>query len=510
MSQLVVRPGRNATRQAKKLKEIRKVQGAIEWHERERKKRQTKLQERWETKQAVIQRLKWETEHITAVRKQALTNAKEDWHLGPLRPNRAIGVDADKYGAMTREQVQRPEVPVHSQKRWNEVMDEKGIKYESPIIVDDKKYFHIEKEDRVVIIKGKDKGKIGVVQHVQSRTHGVFVTGINMQYYDSDVLDLQQSISTAPKIEKEAPVPIDDVRLVIPYKFTQNGREVIRDAVVERVVMERHTTGIDPFTGIDHGKAEIPEKHRYDPTTGLPIFHRYIAGTRHRIEWPHEKEVEIEESAATKEEKPEKQSIIGKTLGAIRHPVTSFQRWKNEKPKPTTTKPEDIPVSTRLETLERDLAEKRKAEKPQSRDPQLRGPFSNDTTRNIVEGSESMAYTLVAPPFPDTLGEELRGHIQESTAEARKNGDQAPRPKRPTRVTEKTQIANEVAKMKHAAAQRMKTPMQLRWEADRAKKIQQQKTAPLVSTDDLMVALGGHIRQQRKAKKLSARVEAVE
>jgi large subunit ribosomal protein L24 len=189
MSQLVVRPGRNAARQAKKLKEIRKVKGAIVWHERERKKRQELLQERWESKQANIQRVKWENDNIHAVKKKALVNAKEDWQLGPLRPNRAIGEGAEKYGALTAKQMQKPDIPMHSQRNRNEVRERRNerepressrLDLDPPLIVDDKKYFHIEKDDRVVVIAGREKNKVGFVQEIVPRTHEVIVKGINL------------------------------------------------------------------------------------------------------------------------------------------------------------------------------------------------------------------------------------------------------------------------------------------------------------------------------------------
>lgn len=191
MSQLVVRPGRNAARQAKKLKEIRKVKGAIQWHERERKKRQEIKQERWESKQAVIQRIKWENEHVKDVRKLALENAKEDWQLGPLRPNRAIGQGADKYGAMTTMRMQKPEIPTRSVKNRNDFRERKGLQPEYPLVVDDKKYFPIVKDDRVVVLKGKDKGKIGVVQELIGRTHEVIIKDINMVCIRMAQIDLQ-------------------------------------------------------------------------------------------------------------------------------------------------------------------------------------------------------------------------------------------------------------------------------------------------------------------------------
>jgi large subunit ribosomal protein L24 len=188
MSQLVV-PGRNAARQAKKLKEIRKVKHAIQWHEKERKKRQELKQEQWDSKQAVIQRIMWENEHVHQVRKKALANAKEDWKLGPLRPNRAIGPGADKYGALTGSQMQKPEIPTRTQKNRNETRAKKGLELEYPLVVKalgakdkdpGKKYFPIVKDDRVAILKGKDQGKIGVVQEIIERTHEVIIKGLNM------------------------------------------------------------------------------------------------------------------------------------------------------------------------------------------------------------------------------------------------------------------------------------------------------------------------------------------
>jgi len=189
MSQLVVRPGRNAARQAKKLKEIRKVKGAIVWHERERKKRQELFQERWDSKQAHNQRIKWENDNVRAVKKKALLNAKEDWLLGPLRPNRAIGEDADKYGALGSGRLQQADIPVHSQRNRNEARERRNereprernrLDLDPPLIVDDEKYFHIEKDDRVIVIAGREKDRIGVVQEIFPRTHEVSVKDINL------------------------------------------------------------------------------------------------------------------------------------------------------------------------------------------------------------------------------------------------------------------------------------------------------------------------------------------
>lgn len=179
MTQLVARPGRNAARQAKKLKEIRKVKTAIQWNERERKKRQELRQTQWEAKQSVLQRIQWESKNIKGVKKRALRDVNEDWKLGPLRPNRSFGPNADKYGALTLSQVQKAPVPIQSQKNRNEVREKKGLEPEYPLIVDDKKYFPIAKDDRVVILKGKDAGKIGTVGEIMQETHELIVNDLN-------------------------------------------------------------------------------------------------------------------------------------------------------------------------------------------------------------------------------------------------------------------------------------------------------------------------------------------
>jgi large subunit ribosomal protein L24 len=311
------------------------------------------------------------------------------------------------------------------------------------------------------------------------------------------------------------PIPIDDVRLVVPYEITEkksvykDGQEVVApvkyftDAIVDKIYMERHTTGIDPFTGTDYGDAEIPEEHQYDPQSGLPIFHRYIAGTRERIEWPWEKEEEIQDSGITEESKTDNQTWIRKTLGTLRHPIQSVKRWTSKDTAPVTeAKQSEEKLSEKLTQIEQEVRETRQTSLPRSIDPRYADAYDNtDTTRNIVEGAENMSYTLLAAPYPPSLGDELRSHIQDFTAESRRNkDDSAPVAKKVKHKTERSVIASEIAKAKHAAAQQMKTPMQLRWETEHAKKIRQQKKAPLVSTEELVRKLQGYRRQRKGVK----------
>ncbi|KAF2848968.1 hypothetical protein T440DRAFT_453387 [Plenodomus tracheiphilus IPT5] len=515
MRQLIARPGRNAVRQAKKLQDIRKVTNAIKWHEKERKKRQKLRQEQYDSKQAVIQRIKWDNEHVHGVRKKALAQVKEDWRLGPLRPNRAFGEGADKYGVLTAAQVRKPDIPLLSVKNRNEFRERKGLAPEYPLIVDDKKYFPIVKEDRVAILKGKEKGKIGVVEEVMDRTHQVIVKGLNMQYYDNDLFNGSQN-GLDPKHEAERPIDIADVRLVVPYERNQGGVRSYTDAIVEQVQMERHTTGIDPFTGTDYGDAEIPKDHQYDPKTGLPIFHRYIAGTRQRIQWPWETRNALEYNEFTlkagKRTRKNKKSLIQRTISTIRHPITSIKSWTSR----PAAKKRIIP-KRRLTPQEKDqLRQKRfdarelKRQKPipRSQKTERRETFFGvDSTRNIVENADSTWYTLVEPPFPQTLSEELRGDIHDRKIEVRKAPDAPPKVK----IKRENVVGKAVSVARQRGVQSMKTPMQLRWEMEQARKLADQKKNPLVETEALLAALGEHmVKSGVKIPKKTRKVEEVD
>jgi large subunit ribosomal protein L24 len=178
MSQLTKAPLRSA-KHLKKVKEMKQVETAIKWHERARKKRQALKADAWESKQTVLRSLRWEKAQVQDVKRQALKHAREDWKLGPLRPNRAIGDEARTYGAMDQEGMRRPPVPVRVQKNRNEVREKKGKELLYPIVVDDKKYFHIVAGDRVVVINGREKGKIGTVYDVLSESHEVIIKDVN-------------------------------------------------------------------------------------------------------------------------------------------------------------------------------------------------------------------------------------------------------------------------------------------------------------------------------------------
>lgn len=304
--------------------------------------------------------------------------------------------------------------------------------------------------------------------------------------------------------ESEVPMPLDNVRLVIPYKITsKNGKDVYQDVIVEKILMERHTTGIDPFTGHDYGTAEIPEDHRYDPESGLPIFHRYIAGTdrMQRIEWPWERPDELEDMGVSNNVISEKQPLMKRIWETLRHPIQSSKRSPSSG-KDNKSKPEEKDISQEIVAAQ-EAHTKRQAKSPQSERPYVAEPYDGvDTYRHVVEATQNQpAYsiTLTEPPHPDTVRLEVRGQMQrlanKNTKDEKKAFAEAAEPRMP-------RVRTNTARM----PQQMKTPMQIRWETERAEKLNDSQTNPLVTTDALMAALGKHMktakdlkRQQRKA-----------
>ena len=316
-------------------------------------------------------------------------------------------------------------------------------------------------------------------------------------YYDASIFNAEGQ-DIGPRREGELPLDLENVRLVIPYasaSFSPSGQNIYEDVVVDNVLLERHTTGIDPFTGTDYGNVEIPKEHQYDPETGLPIFHRYIAGTQYRIAWPWETETKAADSTVATPNKKAAQGWLSKTMGTLRHPITTLQSWRNpQTKKPAKRAPSTLPLSTQVENIEATQRFKQRSAIVRSqalKSTPTMGP--DDTPRYMVEGSDSMSYTLVAPPFPETLTQELRGDIYDLTHKARRDTDAPHTPTRARFLSPKAEAAQAFAQKKAQAADRMKTPMQLRWEQEQARKKLASKISPAVHTDTLLAALGQHM-----------------
>ncbi len=90
----------------------------------------------------------------------------------------------------------------------------------------------IRKDDEVIVLTGRDKGKRGAVLRIITKTDRVLVEGVNMtkRHVKPTQADPQGGI-----VEREAPIHISNVALIDPesdrptrvrYKYLEGGRKV--------------------------------------------------------------------------------------------------------------------------------------------------------------------------------------------------------------------------------------------------------------------------------------------
>jgi large subunit ribosomal protein L24 len=89
---------------------------------------------------------------------------REDYELGPLAPKRDVGDKKDTYGTISPRRMRGEEIPYEERKKQMG-----GGVY--PLIVPG---------DRVVILEGMDKGRIGPVQSIDVKRQEIVVEGLNM------------------------------------------------------------------------------------------------------------------------------------------------------------------------------------------------------------------------------------------------------------------------------------------------------------------------------------------
>lgn len=91
----------------------------------------------------------------------------------------------------------------------------------------------IRKDDKVMVIAGKDKGKIGKILRVDHKKDTALVEKVNMVKRHTKGNPYQQQPGGI--IEKEAPVAVSNVQVIcnactkatrIGYRFTEDGKKV--------------------------------------------------------------------------------------------------------------------------------------------------------------------------------------------------------------------------------------------------------------------------------------------
>ncbi|TAQ86927.1 hypothetical protein B7494_g4767 [Chlorociboria aeruginascens] len=173
----------------------------------------------------------------TALIKKARAARREDWELGPLAPKRDVGDAKDTYGTI-------PSVLVQGQAHLRGSLASVGGRF-----------LNIVEKDRVVLLEGPDKGKIGVIRSVDKKKGLCSVEGLNM-------VDIQippymispEDQDKRPYRSYEKPIPLRSVRLVYPLKDEATGE--VRDVIVSR--LENRSFWFDHRTGYTRWDRVIP------------------------------------------------------------------------------------------------------------------------------------------------------------------------------------------------------------------------------------------------------------
>src|SRR6478752_2644480 len=90
----------------------------------------------------------------------------------------------------------------------------------------------IRKDDTVIVISGKDRGKTGRVLRVEPKRQKVFVEGLNIvkrHMRPQQVRDAQRAEQVGGVIEKEGPIHVSNVMLVDPKESKPTRISVQRE-----------------------------------------------------------------------------------------------------------------------------------------------------------------------------------------------------------------------------------------------------------------------------------------
>jgi large subunit ribosomal protein L24 len=106
----------------------------------------------------------------------------------------------------------------------------------------------IRRDDEVVVISGKDRGKTGRVLRVEPRKSRVFVEGLNIvkrHQRPQQVPGAQRAETVGGVIEKEGPIHISNVMLIDPKDKKPTRIGVDREGGDRMRVTRRSNTKID-------------------------------------------------------------------------------------------------------------------------------------------------------------------------------------------------------------------------------------------------------------------------
>ena len=106
----------------------------------------------------------------------------------------------------------------------------------------------IRRDDEVVVISGKDRGKTGRVMRVDPKKSRVYVEGLNIvkrHQRPTQVQGADRAETIGGVIEKEGPIHISNVMLVDPKDKKHTRVGVVREDGVRNRVTKRSGTKLD-------------------------------------------------------------------------------------------------------------------------------------------------------------------------------------------------------------------------------------------------------------------------
>ena len=106
----------------------------------------------------------------------------------------------------------------------------------------------IRRDDEVIVISGKDRGKTGTVLRVEPKRNRVYVEGLNIvkrHQRPSQVRGAQRTETVGGVIEKEGPIHISNVMLIDPKDKKRTRVGITREAGARTRVTRRSGTQVD-------------------------------------------------------------------------------------------------------------------------------------------------------------------------------------------------------------------------------------------------------------------------
>ncbi len=106
----------------------------------------------------------------------------------------------------------------------------------------------IRRDDEVVVISGKDRGKTGRVMRVDRKTDRVFVEGLNIikrHMRPQQVPGAQRAETIGGVVEKEGPIHVSNVMLIDPKDSKPTRVGVAREGGKSYRVAKRSQTRLD-------------------------------------------------------------------------------------------------------------------------------------------------------------------------------------------------------------------------------------------------------------------------